>query len=118
MTREMLSHDSDRNAGASSSQDHLHGNDDAYLNEHLDALVDAVPTLSKGNPTSRLSEPAPHQPLAPLVLVEGFLSFIPELLWGKFEAHLNARRASLGLKDLRRVIFSRSVLASMTRCHC
>ncbi|KAF8310029.1 alpha/beta-hydrolase [Clavulina sp. PMI_390] len=44
--------------------------------------------------------------LAPLVIVEGFLSSTAPFLWGKFEDHLNAQREELGLQGRRRVIFA------------
>lgn len=46
------------------------------------------------------------QDLAPLVIVEGFLSSTAPFLWGRFEDHLNAQRARLGRPGRRGVIFT------------
>ena len=63
-------------------------------------------------PGARPEEPAEYpgiedpQDLAPLVIVEGFLSSTAPSLWGRFEDHLNAQSAKLGGADRRTVIFT------------
>ena len=48
--------------------------------------------------------------LAPLVIVEGFLSSTSTLLWGDFQAHLNARS-----ETKRPVIFASYVESSIVK---
>ncbi|KAF8330408.1 uncharacterized protein EI90DRAFT_3060651 [Cantharellus anzutake] len=51
--------------------------------------------------------PQPAQSTAPLVLVEGFMSYTSEYFWGDFETHLNAHRARIGSKKRRHIMFAR-----------
>ncbi|KAF8330410.1 uncharacterized protein EI90DRAFT_3124500 [Cantharellus anzutake] len=51
--------------------------------------------------------PTGLQELPPLVILEGFLSFVPRLFWGGFDKYFHAYRDSLGKKRHRKLIIAR-----------